>query len=182
MFLQCTYYRTAFIFILFLSVPEKKIYLRIYSFIHQHHENWFIQRVMVLLSSFVYPGLDFLWAFIWLPLKPWIPWLLFLLLSGPVREKGKLCPDSGQLVPDPVRICQDFCFIYCLRTVLLFVCLWVRYTSRFKRFVNLKKFKNYRWKCQWIKAIEYQEWNNLLVLIDHLVLTFLFQLQTKQTL
>ena len=30
--------------------------------IHVHHENWFVQRVIVFLSSFIYHGHDFLWA------------------------------------------------------------------------------------------------------------------------
>ena len=30
--------------------------------IHLHRENWFVQGVLVILSSFVYPGLDFLLA------------------------------------------------------------------------------------------------------------------------
>ena len=30
--------------------------------IYLHNENWFVQRVIVFLSSFVYAGLDFLWT------------------------------------------------------------------------------------------------------------------------
>ena len=30
--------------------------------IHLHHENWFVQRFIVFLSSFFYLGLDFLWT------------------------------------------------------------------------------------------------------------------------
>ena len=80
--------------------------------IHHRLENWCIQRVIVFLSSFVYPGLDILWATrrVFLEKQETLT-LLVHLFHAP----------SFKWSPSELLIC--FCYFVCM--ILFTSCSWL---------------------------------------------------------